>query len=40
MHLAKEDLFPDLKNDQTLKNFQPATEEEIRKIILASSSAS
>ena len=32
MHLAKEDLFPDLKNDQTLKNFQPATEEEIRKI--------
>ena len=40
MHLAKEDLSPDLKNDQTLKNFQPATEEEIRKIILASSSAS
>ena len=40
MHLAKEDLFPDLKNHQTLKNFQCATEEEIRKIILASSSAS
>ena len=40
MYLAKEDLFPDLKNDQILKNFQPAREEENRKIILASSSAS
>ena len=40
MHLAKEDLFPDLRNDQTLQNFQPSTEEEIWKIILALSSAS
>ena len=40
LHLAKDNLFPDLKNDQTLTNIQPATEEEMRKIILASSSAS
>ena len=37
---AKEDLFPDLKSDHQLSQFQPATEEEIRKLILASSSAS
>ena len=35
MNLAKEDLFPDLKIAQTLKNFQPTTKEEILKIILA-----
>ena len=40
MHLAKDDLFHDLKNDQTPKPFQSATEKEIRKIILASSSTS
>ena len=40
MNLAKEDLFPDIKNNQSLTNFQPATEEEIPKIVLALKSTS